>query len=73
MGEHFEKKDALEGVSQPIEFESDSIHLDIPASGVTTSDQNWTIKPLGHPQVSLLYGGKFSSNFCSTCEMIFCF
>ena len=43
---------ALEGVNQPVEFESDHIRLDIPREGVTTSDQVWKIQPLVHPQVS---------------------
>ena len=52
IGEYYKEKNALEGINQPVEFESDSICLDIPRRGVTTSDKVWKIQPLGHPQVS---------------------
>lgn len=48
------EKNAYEGITQPVKFESDHITLDIPDSGVTTSNQMWLIKPLGAPQVCIL-------------------
>ena len=50
MREEYEKKGAVLGLHQPVDFESDMITLDIPMEGVSIS--GWKIIPLVHPVVS---------------------
>ena len=54
--EEYERKQALPGHTQPVEFESDKITLNIPMEGVEcTSSDGWTISPLFPPVVGLQY------------------
>ena len=50
IGHEYEKKGALPGPHQPVEFDSDMITLDIPIEGTTIN--GWTITPLMPPVVS---------------------
>ena len=50
MKDEYEKKGAVSGPYQPVDFESDTIALDIPIEGVAVSD--WKITPLMRPVVS---------------------
>ena len=50
MKNEYEKKGAKPGLHQPLEFESDSITLDIPLEGITIN--GWIIIPLMRPVVS---------------------
>ena len=50
MKEEYQKKQAQSGHTQPIDFESDQITLDIPMTGVTSN--GWKISPLFPPVVS---------------------
>ena len=50
VNERYQDKQAQAGHSQPIEFESEQIELDIPMTGVTSG--GWTIDPLFPPVVS---------------------
>lgn len=43
---------AIEGPNQEVEFEADTITLDVPKEGITT-EEGWKIKPLAHPMVKL--------------------
>ena len=49
MEKSYARKGALPGHSQPIEFQSDDITLDIPMEGITLT--RWTISPLFPPVV----------------------
>ena len=49
----YEKKGAVLGLHQLVDFESDTITLDIPMKGISIS--GWTITPLIRPVVSFLY------------------
>ena len=51
--DYYLSQNATFGHDQRVEFKSDSISLDIPASGVTTNDQSWTITPASHPEVRI--------------------
>ena len=53
VGDYYKSQDAVLGHDQRVEFLSDCICLDVPASGVTTEDQSWKIRPLSHPEVHL--------------------
>ena len=46
----YEGKGAILGLQQPVEFESDSIALDIPMEGIAIN--GWKITPLMRPVVS---------------------
>ena len=46
----YEKKGAISGPYQPVDFESDTIALDIPLEGITIND--WNLTPLTRPIVS---------------------
>ena len=46
----YEEKGAILGLQQPVEFESDTISLDIPLEGL--SIKGWKITPLMRPVVS---------------------
>ena len=48
--EEYERKGAILGLHQPVEFESDTISLDIPMEGI--SIKGWKITPLIRPVVS---------------------
>ena len=48
--EDYQEKQAQSGHTQPIDFESDKITLDIPMTGV--SSEGWKINPLFPPVVS---------------------
>ena len=48
--EDYQEKQAQSGHTQPIEFQSDKITLDIPMTGV--SSEGWKINPLFPPVVS---------------------
>ena len=50
IGEYFKRNNAVLGHEQELEFEAESICLDVPDLGVKT-DQSWTIAPLHHPEV----------------------
>ena len=50
MNEEYQKKQAQSGHTQPIDFESDQITLDIPMKGVILED--WKISPFFPPVVS---------------------
>ena len=54
VGDYYKSQDAVFGHDQRVEFTSDCICLDVPASGVTTRDNSWRIIPLSHPAVGLL-------------------
>ena len=46
----YEREGAVRGLYQPVEFEADTITLDIPMEGITIKD--WKITPLIRPVVS---------------------
>ena len=46
----YEEKGAILGLQQPVEFESDTISLDIPLEGIAI--KGWEITPLMRPVVS---------------------
>ena len=46
----YDRTDAVLGLQQPVEFESDAISLDIPMEGITI--KGWKITPLMRPVVS---------------------
>ena len=48
--EEYERKGAIRGLHQPVEFESETITLNIPMEGMST--KGWTITALGAPVVS---------------------
>ena len=50
MRDEYERKGAICGHHQLVEFESDSITLDIPMEGLTV--KGWKITPLIRPRVS---------------------
>ena len=50
MKEEYEKKGAILGLHQLVEFESDAITLDIPEMGILI--KGWKITPLIRPVVS---------------------
>ena len=47
--EHYRQKKAEIGPDKPVEFDSESINLNIPKEGITTEDKMWKIIPLVHP------------------------
>ena len=49
IDEHYRQKKAEIGPDKPVEFDSESIHLNIPKEGITTEDKMWKIIPLVHP------------------------
>ena len=49
MDEYYTQRGADTGPNMYIEFESDSIHLEIPKLGVFTEDHLWRIVPLSYP------------------------
>ena len=51
LGDYLKTQETVHGHDQQVEFESESICLDVPHAGVTTEDQSWTITPLHHPEV----------------------
>ena len=48
--EEYNKKGAVLGLHQPVDFESENITLDIPMEGITID--GWEISPLVRPVVS---------------------
>ena len=51
--EEYKKYNALLGLRQLVEFESDAVMLDIPIQGIAV--KGWKITPLIRPVVSLIY------------------
>ena len=46
---YYLQQNAEVGPDKPVEFDSESIHLDIPMKGITTEDDMWKIFPLTFP------------------------
>ena len=46
---YYRQKKAEIGPDKPVEFDSESIHLDIPKEGIATEDKMWKIIPLVFP------------------------
>ena len=46
---YYRQKKAEIGPDKPVEFVSESIHLDIPKEGIATKDKMWEIIPLVFP------------------------
>ena len=46
---YYRQKKAEIGPDKPVEFVSESIHLDIPKEGIATKDKMWEIIPLVLP------------------------
>ena len=49
------QKNAEVGPDRLVEFDSESIHLDIPKEGITTEDNMWTIYALAFPPEVFYY------------------
>ena len=46
---YYLQQNAEVGPDKPVEFDSESIHLDIPMKGIATEDDMWKIFPLTFP------------------------
>ena len=46
---HYQQQNAEPGPDKLIDFECESISLDIPKEGITTMDEIWKIFPLTYP------------------------
>ena len=46
---YYLQQNAEVGPDKAVEFDSESIHLDIPMKGITTEDDVWKIFPLTFP------------------------